>query len=244
MSFKLVIPARYASSRLPGKPLLDIAGKSMLQRVYERALECSAEEVLVATDDQRIVAAVEAFGGNVVMTSAEHPSGTDRIAEVARICQWETDDIVVNLQGDEPLMPPALVTQVAQDLAHDPDASISTLCTPITDIADVANPNCVKVVFNQHQRALYFSRSPIPHDRDSNADTYGYRHLGMYAFRVGFLQAYTETPPCQLELLEKLEQLRALWMGHEIVVGVAKEMPGPGVDTAEDLERVRQMFAG
>lgn len=242
MSFKLVIPARYASSRLPGKPLLDIGGKTMLQRVYERAQECAAEEVLVATDDSRIEQAVKAFGGRVVMTSPDHPSGTDRIAEVARICEWENDDIVVNLQGDEPLMPPALVHQVAHDLANDPDSSIATLCTPITSSEELSNPNCVKVVFDRFNRALYFSRSAIPHNREGEGAGAVYRHLGMYAFRVGFLQEYTQTPPCHLEELEKLEQLRALWMGHDIVVGVASEMPGPGVDTEDDLARVRALF--
>ncbi|CAG0910683.1 unnamed protein product, partial [Cyprideis torosa] len=204
MSFKLVIPARFASSRLPGKPLLDIAGKPMLQRVYERALQCGAEEVIVATDEARIVEAVQAFGGDVVMTSAAHPSGTDRIAEVAAIKGWENDTIVVNLQGDEPLMPPSLVQQVAHDLANDPDASIATLCTPIELATEFENPNCVKVVFDRHQRALYFSRSAIPYDRDGEGENLGYRHLGMYAFRVGFLQAYTTTTPCPIEVLEKL----------------------------------------
>lgn len=243
MSFKVVIPSRYGSSRLPGKPLLDIAGKTMVQRVYERAIACGAEEVVVATDDSRIEEAVEQFGGKVVMTSEGHPSGTDRIAEVARTLQWADEAIVVNLQGDEPLMPEALIRQVAFDLSQDAGSSISTLCTPIESAEEFLNPNCVKVVFGRNQRALYFSRATIPHDRDGASQGFGYRHLGMYAFRVAFLNEYANTPECELERLEKLEQLRALWMGHQIVVGVAKEMPGPGVDTESDLERVRLLFS-
>lgn len=244
MSYKVVIPSRYSSSRLPGKPLLDIAGKTMVQRVYERAAACGADEVVVATDDSRIEQNVLEFGGQVVMTSSGHPSGTDRIAEVARIRGWADDTIVVNLQGDEPLMPIALIEQVAKDLSDDPLASISTLCTPIVDSGDFANPNCVKVVFDRNQRALYFSRSSIPFDRDGGSGYLGYRHLGMYAFRVSFLNEYADADECELENLEKLEQLRALWMGHSIVVGVATEIPGPGVDTQSDLERVRAIFAG
>ncbi len=243
MSFKVVIPSRYASTRLPGKPLQDIVGKPMVQRVYEQALKSGADEVVIATDDERILQAARGFGAECVMTSAEHVSGTDRIAEVARIEGWDDDTIVVNLQGDEPLMPPELLHQVADDMRADPDASIATLCTPIDDAEEFRDPNCVKVVFNDHQHALYFSRAPIPCDRDGVDEHLGYRHLGIYAFRVAFLHEFSATPPCHLEELEKLEQLRAMCLGRTIKVTQASVLPGAGVDTPEDLQRVIEAIA-
>ncbi|MGV6859703.1 MAG: 3-deoxy-manno-octulosonate cytidylyltransferase [bacterium] len=244
MSFKVVIPSRYGSSRLPGKPLLDIAGKPMVQRVWEQALKSGAEEVVVATDDGRIAEVVEAFGGECVMTSEGHVSGTDRIAEVSQNQGWSDDTIVVNLQGDEPLMPPALLTQVANDMASEPGAAISTLYTPIDTVHEFRDPNCVKVVFNDLQHALYFSRAPIPCDRDGQDAHLGYRHLGIYAFRAGFLREFSSTAPCHLEELEKLEQLRAMCLGRVIKVSEAEVLPGPGVDTPEDLQRVIRALEG
>lgn len=249
--FYTVIPARFGSSRLPGKPLKEIAGKLMVEHVYDRAVEAGSERVVIATDDQRIVDAVMAFGGEAVMTSPDHVSGTDRLAEVAEILGWADEEIIVNLQGDEPLMDPALVKLVASNLQIHRDAGLTTLATPITKRNDIFNPNVVKVVCDRSGRALYFSRAPVPWVRGDYDDEYSlampsgiqpYRHLGMYAYRVGALKKITQYPPCELELAEALEQLRALWNGIGIHVGLIDEAPGHGVDTEEDLERVRQIM--
>ena len=243
--FRVVIPARHASIRLPGKPLLPIAGEPMILHVHRLAQRSGAAEVIVATDDSRIRDACLAAGASVEMTAAGHASGTDRIAEVAARRRWPGPDIVVNVQGDEPLLPSALVGQVAALLAATPDAAIATLAVPITDEADYVDPNVVKVVARPDGMALYFSRAPVPWDRDgSTARPASHerhrgsrRHLGLYAYRVSALQALAGAPPAALEQRERLEQLRALAIGLPIVVADAVELPGPGVDTPEDLAR-------
>jgi len=250
-SFKVVIPARYASSRLPGKPLLDIAGKPMIQHVYERALESGAGQVVVATDDPRIAERVEGFSGQVCMTSPDHQSGTDRIAEVVRHYAWQAEDIVVNLQGDEPDMPPGLLRQVAEDMQSHDDAVMTTLSADLTDGAQLFDPNVVKLVTDAKGYALYFSRAPIPWDRDRFStgenlpqQVQGYaRHIGLYAYRAGFLARFVGWEPAPLERVESLEQLRVLWQGERIHVSRASEMPGVGIDTPEDLERARRHFS-
>ncbi len=249
MSVVIVIPARYASSRLPGKPLLNETGKYLIQHVYERASQCRrADAVLVATDDERIVEAVRSFGGHVVMTRADHPSGTDRIAEAVRDLPCE---LVVNLQGDEPLLDPAAVDQLIELLQRDPSAQMATLATPLHSEEHYRNPNCVKVVVDAHNRALYFSRSPIPFVRDGYPDfttrpAQFLQHVGLYAYRREFLLRFTATPPSPLELLEKLEQLRALSLSVSIQVGRI-DQPTLGVDTFDDYQRFvaiyRQMSA-
>lgn len=252
MGFKVVIPARFGSSRLPGKPLLEIAGRPMVAHVYERARQSGAEEVLVATDDERIREAAQAFGAEVVMTSASHPSGTDRLQEVARLKGWSDNVIVVNVQGDEPLIPPAVIDQVAANLAASRDAGMATLAEPLTAAEQLFNPNVVKLLRDVNGHALYFSRAPIPWARDDfardksrlPAPDVWLRHLGIYAYRVGFLHAYVGWPPARIEQLESLEQLRALYHGVKIHVDVAAVELPPGVDTAEDLERVRALLAG
>ncbi len=241
MSFRIVIPARYASTRLPGKPLLPIAGRPMVEHVWRRALGTGASEVLIATDDDRIAAVARAFGADVVMTSADHPSGTDRLAEVARLRHWADDTVIVNVQGDEPLLPPANVIQVAELLAAHPQAAIATLKTPITDADDFQDPNVVKVVSDLHERALYFSRAPIPWPRDAeriSSRAQAWRHIGLYAYRVGPLKQLANLAPSALEMTERLEQLRALENGLLIMIATAREVPGPGVDTPDDLVRV------
>ena len=246
MPFRVVIPARYASVRLPGKVLLPIGGKPMLQRVHERAARVGALELLIATDDERIARTARAFGAQVLMTAASHRSGTDRIAEVARAAGWAADDIVVNLQGDEPLMPAALVQQVAALLESGPRADMATLATPIASVAELLDPNAVKVVCDAEGRALYFSRAPIPWNRAGAAagpagqtDPGGARrHVGLYAYRVGALLRLAALPPSALEMREQLEQLRALENGLAIRVADALEPPGPDVNTLADLERV------
>lgn len=250
MTFRVVIPARYASSRLPGKPLLDIAGKPMVQHVYERASTCGAHSVIVATDDDRIAEAVTSFGGAVCLTSDQHPSGTDRLAEVVSVMGYADEDIIVNMQGDEPLIPPALIQQVALDLASFGDASISTICTPIDTLEELFNPNVVKVVMDKSHYAIYFSRATIPWHRDAflqdkesmPEDTLYYRHLGIYAYRSRFLKHYSSLQISPLEQIESLEQLRAIWHGHKIHLSIAAEPPGMGVDTQEDLEHVRSVL--
>jgi 3-deoxy-manno-octulosonate cytidylyltransferase (CMP-KDO synthetase) len=244
--FRVVIPARYASARLPGKVLMSIGGKPMVQWVYERACASGAEDVLIATDDLLIVSASHSFGAEVVMTAPTHASGTDRIAEVARIRSWPEGDIVVNVQGDEPLMPPALIGQVARLLESNPRAQVATLATRIESLEEFLNPNAVKVVTDGEGRALYFSRAPIPWNRDGapgGIETQrvfagARRHVGIYAYRVGSLLRLAALPPTALERSEKLEQLRALENGFEIRVGDAVERPGPDVNTAADFERV------
>jgi 3-deoxy-manno-octulosonate cytidylyltransferase (CMP-KDO synthetase) len=251
LSFHVIIPARYASTRLPGKPLLDIGGKPMLQHVCERAQESGAASVTVATDDARIAEAVEAFGGRACMTAGHHQSGTDRLAEASQTLSLDDEDIVVNLQGDEPLLPPALLKQVAALLEADHGADMSTLCTRIHTAAELFDPHVVKVVMDRMGKALYFSRAVIPWDRDAFAVTteelpdqaLHYRHLGIYAYRVGFLERYVQQERCELERMESLEQLRVLWHGGRIQVAEAAELPGHGVDTAEDLERVRALLS-
>ena len=252
-TFKVVIPARYGSSRLPGKPLLDIAGKPMVQHVFERAVETGVNpdgDIVIATDDERIMNICHQFGAHAVMTSADHQSGTDRLAEVADIMGWEDETIIVNLQGDEPLMPHNLISKVALNLAETPMAGIATLSTPINEVDDLFDPNIVKVVTNQNNLALYFSRAPIPWDRDlygremvdSIAMPYPQRHLGMYAYRTGTLKQIASDEVTVIETQEALEQLRALWLGISIHVESISEQPGHGVDTAADLERVRAEF--
>jgi 3-deoxy-manno-octulosonate cytidylyltransferase (CMP-KDO synthetase) len=245
--FTVVIPARYGSSRLAAKPLADIGGRPMVAWVHERALRSGAERVIVATDDERIADACRAFGAEVELTRPEHASGTDRIAEVAERRGWPGDAIVINVQGDEPRLPPELVAQVAGLLAARADADIATLVTPIQSEPEFRDPNIVKVVIDRDGNALYFSRAPIPWPRDA-AEKEGMwprpnaaprRHIGLYAYRVRSLAAMTAEPPCPLEIEEKLEQLRALWLGQRIVVADALVHPPRGVDTAEDLAAAR-----
>lgn len=252
MKFKVVIPARYASTRLPGKPLLDIAGKPMIQHVYERACTSGAEEVVIATDDQRIADVSEGFGAEVCMTADTHLSGTDRIAEVVSKLDWADDTIVVNLQGDEPCMPATLLTQVAQDMDSHPDAVITTLSTPIYERNVLFDPHVVKVVTDGAGYALYFSRAPIPWHRDEflfpdqplPENGHFARHIGLYAYRAGFLPRYVDWPSAPIEQAESLEQLRVIWHGERIHVSTATEAPGHGVDTHDDLQRVAQALAG
>lgn len=249
--FKVVIPARYGSTRLPGKPLLNIAGKPMIAHVCARAKEAEAEEIIVATDDERIFQAVGDLGFNAVMTRADHQSGTERIAEVARLCGWAGDDIIVNLQGDEPLIPPAYIRDVAGALVGQQQAGIATLAARINDPEEIFNPNAVKVVLNKDGYALYFSRAPIPWERDAFARAGGtpsgvvpyLRHIGMYAYTVDFLNRYCLWDASVLESVESLEQLRILWHGEAVRVVVVDQTPAAGVDTPEDLLRVEQVLA-
>jgi 3-deoxy-manno-octulosonate cytidylyltransferase (CMP-KDO synthetase) len=248
--FRVVIPARYGSTRLPGKALLLMMGKPMIQWVHERAGQSKAAEIIIATDDSRIATVAQAFGAVVAMTAATHTSGTDRIAEVARARSWADDDIVVNVQGDEPLIPPELIDQVAELLHSNPGAHMATLGSPLTSIGQLMDPNVVKYVVDAQGRALYFSRAPIPWSRDtapsgfaSQTETAGaHRHIGIYAYRVGALLKLASLPSTPLENLEKLEQLRALENGFEIRVAQAVERPGPDVNTAEDLARVLEQL--
>ena len=237
--FHVLIPARYASIRFPGKPLADLGGKPMVVRVCERAAASGALSVAVATDDERILQAVEAHGHRALMTRPGHPSGTDRIAEAAAALALKADDIVVNVQGDEPLIEPGLIADVAATLARNREASMSTACHTIHDAASFANPNVVKVVLDGKGFALYFSRAGIPYPREGKAAAY--RHIGIYAYRVSFLSRYSSLPVSPLEQAEALEQLRALWHGFRIVVAVSKDEAPPGVDTPQDLEAVRRM---
>ena len=247
MSFTVVIPARYGATRLPGKPLLDIAGKPMIQHVYERARESGAQQVIIATDDERIRQVAEGFGAEVCLTGSHHQSGTDRIAEVVDRYGFADEHLVVNLQGDEPLMPPRVIRQVADNLAAHAEASLSTVCARISTAAELFDPHVVKVTRNVREMAIYFSRASIPWDRDAFASTTEilperaehYRHIGIYAYRAGFLRAYTQWEACALEQMESLEQLRAIWHGHQIHVAEAVELPAAGVDTERDLDVVR-----
>ena len=240
MSFRVIIPARYASSRFPGKPLADVAGRPMVVHVCERAGRSGAASVHVATDDERIAAAVRAAGHAVVMTRADHASGTDRITEAAALLDLQDPDIVVNVQGDEPLIPPRLIAQVAAVLAERPEASVSTACHAIHDAAGLDNPNVVKVVLDARGYALYFSRARIPYPREQGGAWF--RHAGIYAYRVGFLRQFSALAPSPLERTEALEQLRVLWHGHRIAVAVSEIDIPPGVDTPRDLEAVRRMI--
>jgi 3-deoxy-manno-octulosonate cytidylyltransferase (CMP-KDO synthetase) len=243
--FLVVIPARLGSTRLPRKPLADIGGKPMIIRVAERAQQSLAQSVVVATDSPEIQAICDEHRIECLLTSPDHPTGTDRIAEVAQLLKLPADTLVVNVQGDEPLIPPELINQVAQTLADNAACAISTVAVPITNATEITNPNVVKVVLNRFNEALYFSRSTIPFVRDpETAGNVTYlRHLGIYAYRADFLQAYTRLEPAPPEQAEALEQLRALWNGYRIAVHTAKEAPPAGVDTAEDLERVRRIWA-
>lgn len=245
MSFTAIIPARYASTRLPGKPLLDIHGKPMVVHVMERARESGASRVIIATDHPDVALAVEAAGGEVCMTRVDHQSGTERLAEVVEKYQFADDEIIVNVQGDEPMIPAEIVRQVATNLAGSL-AGMATLAVPITDADEAFNPNTVKVVMDEKGYALYFSRATIPWDREryaSSRDLIGdtlLRHIGIYAYRAGFIRRYVAWAPCPLEQIELLEQLRVLWYGEKIHVAVAKAIPSVGVDTPEDLQRVRK----
>ena len=249
LSYHIVIPARFDSQRLPGKPLLDVAGKPLIQRVYECALQSDADTITVATDSQKIFDAVESFNGTVCMTRKDHLSGTDRVAVATQLLGLADDSLVLNLQGDEPLISPVLINQVARELLNTPEAMISSACCPIQSLAEYEDPNVVKVVRNQRQLAAYFSRAPIPWIRDDESTDHAdmhwseaRRHLGIYAYRVGYLIRFCELTPAPTELTEKLEQLRALWHGDAIVVCDASEIPGPGVDAPHDLRRVTEYF--
>ncbi|WP_180183071.1 3-deoxy-manno-octulosonate cytidylyltransferase [Acinetobacter sp. YH01020] len=244
----IVIPARFSSSRLPGKPLLEIHGRPMILRVVDQAKKVAGfDDLCVATDDERIAAVCRAEGVDVVLTSTEHPSGTDRLSEVARIKGWASDDIIVNVQGDEPLLPAQLVKQVAQLLVDQPTCSMSTLCEPIHSLDEFQRDSIVKVVMSKHNQALYFSRATIPYDRDGAKQVeqtlhdQAFRHLGLYAYRVKLLQEYVTWDMGVLEKLESLEQLRVLENGHRIAIAVAEANLPPGVDTQADLDRLNQM---
>jgi 3-deoxy-manno-octulosonate cytidylyltransferase (CMP-KDO synthetase) len=239
LKFQVIIPARYASTRFAGKPLADLQGKPMVVHVCERAKKSGAAAVHVATDDERIAAAVRAHGYSALMTRADHPSGTDRLAEAAKKLRLKDSDIVVNVQGDEPLISPKLISQVARILAKNRAASVSTACHAIHDEASLASPNVVKVVLDREGYALYFSRSRIPFPREG--DPKCYRHAGIYGYRVAFLKKYARLKPSPLEKSEALEQLRALWHGYRIAVAVSETEIPPGVDTPQDLEAVRRM---
>ncbi len=256
LNFHVVIPARYASTRLPGKPLLPIAGKPMVVRVAEQAAKSGARQIWIATDHPSIMAAVHEHGFKACLTHAHHASGTDRIAEVVELHNWPDDAIVINVQGDEPLIPPALIRAVAQHLHDHPECAIATACHPIHDVDAMRNPNVVKVVLDKHGNALYFSRAPIPYPRDafvqhaSSADKCValpdnltvLRHIGIYAYRAGFLHTFRHLAPAAIEQAESLEQLRALWHGYKIGVTVIAETPPGGVDTEQDLQVARKLF--
>ena len=250
MSFTVIIPARYASSRLPRKPLADIAGKPMIQHVWEKTQQAGANRVIIATDHEEIEQVAKTFGAEVCMTSTKHNSGTERLAEVIEKMAIADDEIIVNVQGDEPLIPPVIIQQVAQNLAEN-QVNMATLAVKLETKEELFNPNCVKVVTDQKGMALYFSRAAIPFSRDHFADcndafvaSQSYlRHIGIYAYRAKFVNQYIRWQPTVLEKLESLEQLRALWYGEKIHVELAKEAPQVGVDTLEDLERVRQILS-
>ncbi len=251
MSYSVVIPARYGSTRLPGKPLLDIAGKPMVQRVWEQARASGADEVIIATDDERIESVAREFGATVCMTEVDHPSGTDRLQQVAGLMGWDDERIVVNVQGDEPLIPPVLIDQVAANLAAHAEAAIATLSEPVTTLEELTNPNAVKVATDINGLALYFSRATIPWPRDAFAESSQSmpagewsRHIGIYAYRTAFLHRYVRWAPAPLEQLEQLEQLRALYHGERIHVARAVEPVPAGVDTPEDLASLRRLLGG
>ncbi len=256
LEFGVIIPARFGSKRLPGKPLLDLGGKPMVVRVMELAARAGATFVVVATDDERVVEVVTQAGGEAILTSAEHETGTDRLAEVARRLHLEPETIIVNLQGDEPALPPEHLLRVATALAEEAEAGLATLATPLRDKRELFDPNVVKVVLDQGHKALYFSRAPMPWLRDELTlegageqtgplpeETF-LRHVGVYAYRVSTLLSLSQARPAPLELAEKLEQLRALWLGMKIQVALVPELPAGGVDTEEDATRVRALFEG
>jgi 3-deoxy-manno-octulosonate cytidylyltransferase (CMP-KDO synthetase) len=252
--FHVIIPVRLASTRLHGKSLKDIGGKPMIQHVYERALLSKAKSVVIATDDETISEVSTKFGAKVCMTSTKHQSGTDRIAEASDLLDLDEEEIIVNIQGDEPLIDPIIINQAAEDLDSQEYAEVSTLCEPIVKTEDLFDPNIVKAILDQDGYALYFSRAPIPWNRDKFSlakqdyseplifDCY-YKHIGIYAYRVGFLQEYVTWKPCMLEIIERLEQLRMLFHGVNIFIGLAKGKTGIGVDTPEDLEKVRKIIS-
>ena len=249
MVFQVVIPARHASTRLPGKPLLPISGKPMVVRVAEQSEKSGAQHVWIATDHQAIVNAAREHGYTACLTKENHASGTDRIAEVVELCKWPDDTIVVNVQGDEPLIPPQLISSVALHLHSHPDCVVATACHPIHDEASMRNPNIVKTVLDKHGNALYFSRAPIPWPRDAYASSQPVprhlevlRHIGIYAYRAGFLRTYGQLAPCQIEQAESLEQLRALYHGYRIGVTITADAPPSGVDTEQDLQIARRIF--
>ncbi len=254
LAFHVVIPARFASTRLPGKALLPIAGKPMVVRVAEQAAKSGAQQIWIATDHQAIMTAIHEHGFKACLTHAHHASGTDRIAEVVEQHNWPDDTIVVNVQGDEPLIPPALIRAVAQHLHDHPECAIATACHPIHDADAMRNPNIVKVVLDKQGNALYFSRAPIPYPRDAFAqytpspgeplpdNLTALRHIGIYAYRAGFLRIFRQLAPAAIEQFEALEQLRALWHGHKIGVAVTAEIPPGGVDTEQDLQAARKLF--
>lgn len=246
MDFTVIIPARYASSRFPGKPLAEIKGKPMVQHVYERAIESGASNVIVATDDARIAKTVSDFGGVYCMTGSHHESGTERLAEVVDVEGLLAHEVVVNVQGDEPFIPAKNIQQVAENLHRHKDAEMSTLSVAISDVEEAFDPNVVKVVTDKMGYALYFTRSTVPYDRSRflDADTideigdYYFRHIGIYAYRAGFIKQYVNMAPSGLEQIESLEQLRVLWHGEKIHVDVARETPPPGIDTPHDLDKL------
>lgn len=248
--FHIIIPARYQSSRLPGKPLLEIGGIPMIVHVYQQALKAGAESVVIATDDKRIEQVLLAEGANVFMSDVPHDSGTERLAEVVDALDYSDDDIIVNLQGDEPFVPTKLLQQVAQELQENSMASMSSLYIPLEVHEDVFNPNIVKVVLDKHKFALYFSRAPIPWLRDDFAEekvddfdlSLFHRHIGIYGYRANFIKEYVKLPSSPLEQYESLEQLRVLWNGYKIILAEASTMPGQEVNTAEDLEKARKIF--
>jgi 3-deoxy-manno-octulosonate cytidylyltransferase (CMP-KDO synthetase) len=247
MSFTALIPARLASTRLPNKPLADIGGAPMIVRVAQRAAQAGAAQVVVACDSEQIMAACAVHGIKAVLTKVDHPSGSDRLAEACDILGLNDDEIVVNVQGDEPLIDPQLIAQVAHLLSdfkeNQPLALMGTAAHAIESVADQNNPNIVKVVLDAHNHALYFSRSLIPFNRDGHPNApQPLRHVGIYSYRAGFLRQFPKLPQAPIEVSESLEQLRALWHGHKIAVHIASQAPGPGVDTPEDLERVRQLW--
>ncbi|WP_208510904.1 3-deoxy-manno-octulosonate cytidylyltransferase [Variovorax paradoxus] len=251
MSFTVLVPARLASTRLPDKPLADIAGVPMVARVAQRAAQSGAARVVVAADHASILAACQTHGVEAILTRQDHPSGSDRLAEACEQLGLDGDAVVVNVQGDEPLIDPALIDAVAAALLARPDAAMSTAVHAIDSVADYLNPNVVKAVLDAQGNALYFSRAPIPWWRDGAApgvpptqlpSPAPLRHIGIYGYRAGFVRRFPSLPPSPLETIEALEQLRALWHGHRIAVHVADAAPGPGVDTPEDLARVRALF--
>lgn len=249
LSFHVVIPARFNSTRLPGKPMLLIGGKPMVVRVAEQAAKSGAQQIWIATDHHPIMAAMHEHGFKACMTKADHPSGTDRIAEVVEQHNWPDDTIVVNVQGDEPLIPPQLIREVAQHLHDHPECAMATACHPIHDEAAMRNPNIVKAVLDKHGNALYFSRAPIPYPRDAFASNTPLpenisvlRHIGIYAYRASFLRAYSQLAPAAIEQIESLEQLRVLWHGYKIGVAITQDAPPSGVDTEADLMLAREQF--
>lgn len=247
MKFSVIIPARFASSRLPAKPLADICGKPMIVRVMEQAQKSSANRVIIATDHQKVFDVVHAYGGEVILTSDKHNSGTERLAEVINGYQFADDEVIVNVQGDEPLIPPEIIDQVAENLVKY-KTGMSTLAVPIKSAEEAFNAGAVKVVTDKEGYALYFSRATVPWERDrfaqskENIGDFYLRHIGLYAYRAGFVRQYIQWQPSSLEQIEMLEQLRVLWYGEKIHVAVAKKSPEIGVDTQEDLDKVREAF--